>query len=226
MNAILLFTLLAGPIGDISVVTPREARCYLADRVQTGSLIFSRGDCLAVKVYSCSRLTHVVSVVVHDSGIYCYDSTGGAGVRKQSLADYLESQKDAELHPFHPHKPLTKKQAAQFEAHLESQLGRPYAVTHHLTGQRANGLHCSEYATDALIGCGLLTANEPSRVSPASLAEGILKGDLYEEADSLQLAPEPAPLPESDWWCVRLWYSTAQCTVDCCRKMRAWFCCK
>src|SRR5207253_4033401 len=105
-------------------------------------------------------------------------------------------------------------------------LGRPYAIAHHLTGERAAGLHCSEYATDALIACGTLRAKEPSRVSPASLVEGILKGDLYEQADSLQLASEPASPAASDWWCVRLWFDTQQCTSLCYRKLRAWFCCK
>jgi hypothetical protein len=226
MNALLLFTLMTAPIGDVTVVTPREAHLQLAQRVQTGSLLVSRGDCLAVKVYSASRFTHVATVVVHDSHVYCYDSTGGTGVRKQTLAEYLVSQNEASLHPFHPSKPLTKKQAARLEEHLESQLGRPYAITHHLTGGRAEGLHCSEYATDSLIACGLLTAKEPSRVSPASLVEGVLKASLYEEADTLQLAPEPPPRPETESWCCWLWLETQQCSFLCYRKLRAWFCCK
>ena len=107
MNAILFVTLLTAPLGDVTVVTPREAHLQIAQQVQTGSLIVSRGDCLAVKVYSASRYTHVATVVVQDTGIYCYDSTGGAGVRKQTLAEYVASQNEASLHPFHPCRPLS-----------------------------------------------------------------------------------------------------------------------
>jgi hypothetical protein len=226
MNAILFVALLAAAIGDVSVVTPGQAHAQLAEQVQTGSLIVSRGDCLAVKVYSASRFTHVATVVVHDGCVFCYDATGGAGVRKQTLAEYLDGQHEASLHPFHPSKPLTEKQVAKLESHLESQLGRPYAIKHHLTGGRAEGLHCSEYATDALIAAGLLRANDPARVSPASLVEGVLKANLYEESDTLQLAPELPPRPESESWCYQLWFDTRQCTYRCYCKLWAWFCCK
>jgi hypothetical protein len=226
MNTLFFVTLLAAPIGDVTVVTPREAHTQLAQELQTGSLIVSRGDCLAVKVYSASRFTHVATVVVHDGCVNCYDSTGGAGVRKQTLAEYLDSQKEASLHPFHPRQPLTEKQVARLEEHLEGQLGRPYAIKHHLTGGRAKGLHCSEYATDGLIAAGLLRAKDPARVSPASLVEGVLNANLYEEADTLQLAPEPVPRSETASWCLQLWLDTQRCTSLCYNKLWAWFCCK
>jgi hypothetical protein len=226
MNAILLLTLITAPIGDVTVVTPAEAQAQLAKQVQTGSLIVSRGDCLAVKAFSASRFTHVATVVIDDGNIYCYDSAAGDGVRKQTLAMYLDSQREASLHPFHPSQPLTKEQVERLESHLDSQLGRPYAIKHHVTGGRAKGIHCAEYATEGLIACGLLSAKEPSRVSPASLVDGLLKAELYKEADTLQLAPEPPPQPAATHWCCQLWLDTKQCTSQCYRQMRAWFCCK
>ena len=127
---------------------------------------------------------------------------------------------------FHLSQPLSPEKSRKFEEHLESQLGRPYAITHHLTGNRAEGLHCSEYATDALIACGLMRAKQPSRVSPATLVVGILKDDLYSQATTLQLVPDPPPRPASDSWCTQIWFDTKQCTRACYLQLRAWFCCK
>jgi len=216
----------AAAVGDVETTNPREAHVRLAQEVKTGSLIVSRGDCLAVKMYSASAYTHVASVVVHDAGIYIYDATGGAGVRKQLLCDYLAGQDDNALYPFHLCQPLTAEQARKFGEHLENQIGRPYAIAHHVTGNRAEGLHCSEYATDALIAAGLMRARQPSRVSPATLVEGILKDKLYVQAATLQLVPDPPPRPNSDSWCTQIWFDTKQCTRNCYLQLRAWFCCK
>jgi hypothetical protein len=227
LNSVLLTFLVAtAPWGDVETANPREARVRLAQELKTGSLIVSRGDCLAVKMYSASAYTHVASVVVHKTEIYVYDATGGAGVRKQLLCDYLAGQDDNSLHPFHLCCPLSPEQAQKFEEHLECQLGRPYAIAHHLTGNRAEGLHCSEYATDALIAAGLMRARQPSRVSPATLVEGILKDDLYAQATTLQLVPDPPQRPDSDSWCTQIWFDTKQCTRACYLQLRAWFCCK
>jgi hypothetical protein len=227
MSWLLIAALLVGaPESAVAEYTPQQALAQMADGVQTGSLIVSRGDCLAVKIYSASSYTHVAAVVVHDGETVVYDATGGAGVRKQSLRDYFTSQADHTLHFFHPNQPLSEKRAESFERHLECQLGRPYAIHHHLTGERSAGLHCSEYVTDALIAAGMLRAKQPPRVSPASLVEGILKTDLYRAGETLQLVPETPERPASQGWCARLWFDTKQCTCSCCNKMRGWFFCK
>jgi hypothetical protein len=223
MNLILIAVLLTG---SPETATPRQAHTALSPHLQTGTLIVSQGDCLAIKIYSASAYTHVAAVVVDNEVTKVYESTGGAGVRRQLLADYLVSQNDHTLHVFHPRKPFTAAQADCFEKHLEAQLGRPYAIRHHLTGERCQGLHCSEYVTDALISADLLRAKEPPRVSPATLVEGILKADLYEQAETLELVPEPPPRPESAGWCAILWFDTKQCTRACYYKLRGWFCCK
>jgi hypothetical protein len=130
------------------------------------------------------------------------------------------------LHFFHPRQPLSEKSARRFTEHLECQLGRPYSIHHHLTGERAAGLHCSEYVTDALIAAEKVRARRPARVSPASLVEGILQADLYRQADSLQILPESPTPPASQGWCARLWWDTKLCTSACCSKLRGWFFCK
>jgi hypothetical protein len=223
MNFILVAVLLTG---SPEMASPRAAHAAVAGQVQTGTLIVSKGDCLAIKIYSASSFTHVAAVVVEDGATSIYESTGGAGVRKQRLADYLISQNDHTLYFFHPRKPFTEAQADRFKEHLEAQVGRPYAIRHHLTGERCAGLHCSEYVTDALISADLLRAKEPPRVSPATLVEGILKGELYEQAQTLRLVPEPPERPESAGWCALLWFDTKQCTSACYYKLRGWFCCK
>ena len=227
MKFIILAALLTGsPAPAASNVTPQQALTAIADEAQTGSLIVSKGDCLAVKIFSGSSYTHIAAVVEHDGEMLVYDSTGGAGVRKQSLGDYLTVQNDQTLHFFHPRNPLSPSRARRFQEHLESQLGRPYAIHHHLTGNRTAGLHCSEYVTDALIAADLLRAKQPPRVSPASLVVGILKAELYEPGAVVHLIRAPLEPPACANWCSRLWFDTKVCTRTCFSKLRGWFFCK
>src|SRR5262245_49149010 len=107
---ILTAVLAAGPAPVVAEVSAAEALARLSDELQTGSLLVSRGDCLAVKIYSASALTHVAAVVVKDKKMLVYDATGGAGVRKQLLSDYIQGLRDARVHPFHPIEPLSEKQ--------------------------------------------------------------------------------------------------------------------
>jgi hypothetical protein len=227
MSWILVAAILAGPPQPaVERLTAQEAVSEVAADFQTGSLIVSQGDCLAIKIYSASAYTHVAAVVVHDDEVIVYDATGGAGVRKQSLREYFVSQRDHTLYFFHPREPLSEKQRMCFEQHLEGELGRAYTIHHHLTGQRASGLHCSEYVADALIAARMLRAQHPPRVSPATLVEGILQADLYRQGATVELVLESAQRPESMGWCARLWFDTKQCTRACCGKLRGWFFCK
>src|SRR5262249_48891255 len=146
---------------------------------QTGTLIFSQGDCLAVKVFSNSRFTHCGTVVIEDGQPMVYDSMNGAGVRKTKLIDYLRLQTPSDLQVIHPSTNFTPEQSQAYANHLQSQLGRQYGVKHHVTGRRAKGVHCAEYCTDALIAAGKVAADEPPRVSPGSLYEGLTEHHLY-----------------------------------------------
>src|ERR1700687_3648517 len=76
MNLILVAVLLTG---SPETAPPRQAHAVLAPQVQTGTLIVSKGDCLAIKIYSASGYTHVAAVVVDEEAISVYESTGGAG---------------------------------------------------------------------------------------------------------------------------------------------------
>jgi hypothetical protein len=198
----------------------------LAGDVQTGTLIFSEGDCLAVRVYSGSPYTHVAAIIVDDGEPIVYDSMNGAGVRRQTLAAYLEAQQPDVIHVLRPRREFSDEQTQLFKAHLVSQLGRPYAVKHHLTGNRAEGVHCAEYVTDALQACRLIQAKQPPRVSPASLAEGILRANLYLPPQSIKLTAADVEPPRGDTWWKQLWFDTKQCTLACCSKLRGWILCK
>lgn len=227
MTWIVLAISLAGSPGVSATEMDTRAACdSLSRELQPGSLLFGRGDCLAVKVYSASSYTHVGVVVVEAGRITVYDATGGAGVRKQSLNDYLNGQGDAVLYACTPKKQFSKAQCLELRRSLEGQLGREYGIAHHVTGQRAAGLHCAEYATDALIAADVLTAKQPARVSPASLREGVLRGDIYATGSTIQLQPLASSTPRPDGWCAGLWFDTKQCTYHCYVKMQGWFCCK
>src|SRR4029453_17852457 len=108
MSWILVAALLVGaPRPTALHLSPPEALAEIADEMQTGSLIVSKGDCLAIKIYSASAYTHVAAVVVHDGQSFVYDATGGAGVRRHSLGDYLTARTDNTLYLFHPCRPFS-----------------------------------------------------------------------------------------------------------------------
>jgi len=214
-------TSLAGEAGSVAVTANR-----IAPQLQTGTLLFSEGDCLAIRVYTASKYTHVAVVCIEGGKPYVYDSMNGVGVRRLSLARYLAAESPNEVQIFQPRRTLTAEQGSQLEAALRSQLGRPYAVKHHLTGERAEGLHCSEYATDALMSIGLITAERPPRVSPASLAIGVTRTNIYTTGQTLDLEPPAPPREPARNRCHRLWLDTKQCTISCCDKLTGWFLCR
>lgn len=202
------------------------AAADLAPDLQTGSLLFSQGDCLAIRVYTASAYTHVALVVIDEGRPVVYDSTNGAGVRRLTLEEYLRAESSNCVRVFHPLRPLTAGQGSELAAYLQSQVGRPYAIHHHLTGQRTEGLHCAEYATDALMSIGIIRANRPSKVSPASLVTGITRAHLYEASETIDLQPpDPTSEPAKNR-CHQLWLDTKQCTSACCAKLSGWFLCR
>ena len=56
----------------------------------------------------------VASIAFLVGGGLVYDATGGAGVRKQLLVDYLEGLRGAKVHPFHPVPAFSKRQQQAF----------------------------------------------------------------------------------------------------------------
>ena len=170
-----------------SPAPPESVLGELSQGLQTGSLIFSSGDCLAVKVFTQSSYTHVGGVVVKDGEAVVYDSMNGKGVRKTAFVEYLRQQTPSKIHIVHPQTSFSTENASAFEQHLESQLGRKYAVKHHLTGQRVAGIHCSEYMIDALMAAEMMSAKQPSKVSPGSLLEGVLTANIYMRGNFVEL---------------------------------------
>lgn len=212
---------------DPNALPPSEAVVAdLKQGLQTGSLIFSRGDCLAVKVFSQSSYTHVGGVVVTDGEAIVYDSMNGAGVRKTPFVEYLKQQTPSTVHFVHPKEPFSAEAAESFEQYLESQLGRKYAVKHHLTGRRCEGLHCSEYMTDALMSVEKISAVNPPRVSPGSLLEGAIASNVYVDGPRVELKVVDPPQTEAPSWYQRAWQSTTVCCSKSTTQMRRWILCR
>jgi Permuted papain-like amidase enzyme, YaeF/YiiX, C92 family len=211
-------------------VNPPEPPASLVAEVQqdlqTGSLIFSQGDCLAVKIFTQSSFTHVAGVVAIGGESMVYESTNGVGVRKIPLVEYLRRQSPTTFYIAHPKVPFSKEKAQAFQQHLESQIGRAYAVRHHLTGNRCEGLHCSEYMTDALMAAELVSAKEPPRVSPGSLLEGIITSKIYREGNRIEInLPEPSQPVEQSWY-QRAWDCTSSCCSKSVKQLRRWILCR
>lgn len=223
---LITLALLADPAATAAPL-PAATVQQIATSVQTGSILASQGDCLAVRVYSQSSITHVAAVVMQDGQPMVYDTTPGPGVRRLTLQDYLLSQRPAEVQVLHPARPFTATQAAAFEQHLHSQLGRPYDVKHFATGRRCDGLHCSEYLTDAFIASQHLTAANPVRVSPGNLVSCLTEHNIYQTGSTHELPAPPAiPVPASNTWYGRAWQQTKECSYDCWVQTKRWVCCK
>lgn len=231
MHALLLSTLLVtagGPAVEIPGYTaPQEAAEAVRAELETGSLLFSNGDCLPIKMFSAGPYTHVGAVVVREDGPWVYDAQNNTGVRKLTLEQYFSAQNPDEVHVYHPVRPFSAEEAGAFECYLESRLGVPYAVGHHLTGNRSDdGIHCAEYMTDALMAVNRIHAESPPRVSPTSLARGIRQDDVYSAGSRFQLLPEVRPAPVPDTWCARMWSETKSCMARSCSQLSAWFLCR
>ena len=195
--------------------SPAAAAAIVSPTLETGSLLFSDGKCLAVKIFSRSRYTHVATVVREPSGLFVYDSQNDIGVRRLPLAKYLALTEGDEIEIVNPARSFDTARADHYQDYLESQLGRPYDIMHHLTGSRSEGVHCAEYLTDALMAVNLVTAENPSRVSPASLRSGLLSNDLYDRSAILLIdAPEPERA-EGQNWCHEFWLETKDCCRTC-----------
>lgn len=214
------------PTASVSYTTAAPAANYLSERVQTGTLLLSRGDCLAVKVFARSRYTHVAAVVVTKGKAYVYESANGAGVRKKSLSKYLEDESPDTIYVLNPAAPFSKKRAETLKQHLEKEIGRPYGIKHHFTGKPAKGVHCSEYITHALQACKMIHAKRPSRVSPGSLAQGVLGSSLYETGVAVQIQPTEEEAAVGRNRCEQFWFDTKFCTVKFCRKCKSWLTCR
>lgn len=213
------------PAGTADYTSPTSAASHLESRVQTGTLLVSKGDCLAVKVFTCSRYTHIAVVVKQDGTTWVYESANGRGVVRQSLAEYLDNELPNTVYTLNPRKPFSRRRTRVFKKYLDSQLGREYGVKHYAVGKRADGVHCAEYLTDALMAVGMIHAKRPSRVSPASLAKGTLQTGLYTAgvAVDLQEANEKSVGRNR---CQQMWIDTKYCTANFCVKMRRWFACR
>lgn len=229
MHVLLATVILAGspaePVVDLCP-THQVMAAQLADEVQTGTLLFSQGDCLAIKVFSKSEYTHVATVVVEDNRPIVYESTNGVGVRKLPLDEYIAVSAPDELHVYQPTFDFNQKIQAPFVSHLQQELGRPYSVKHHLTGQRCEGVHCAEYVTDALMAADIMRAEQPPKVSPGSLRNGIEQAKRYRETHVLNLEPPEPEREEGDGWCERLWLDTKYCTQDCYVSFKRKFLCR
>lgn len=213
-------------VSPSSPVSASQAAIDWSRTLQTGALLFSQGDCLAIRVYTASPYTHVAIVCREEGEPVVYDSMNGVGVRRLALADYFASECPNQVHLFQPRRPLTAEQERMLSTYLQSQVGRPYAIAHHLTGDRVAGLHCAEYATDALMAISLMQAHHPARVSPASLATGITQSGVYDLIARVDLIANVPPAEQGSNRCHQLWLDTKRCTFACCEQLQGWILCR
>jgi hypothetical protein len=210
---------------NTAVGSLQEATKLLSPQVQTGTLLVSEGDCLAVQAYTQSPYTHVGAVVMRDGQPFVYDACKSTGVRCSTLANYLKTQINHEVHVLQPRKEFPEDGAVEFARRLDSQLGRPYCVRHHLTGESVDGVHCAEFVSDALATCRVIKVRNAANVSPASLVQGVTQSQIYSPLRTVRIRQVQAPEPRAATWYGRVWQDTKSCTANCYRQTRAWFVC-
>ncbi|MEZ5942294.1 MAG: YiiX/YebB-like N1pC/P60 family cysteine hydrolase [Planctomycetaceae bacterium] len=221
-TSLIVIALSASPLTEL----PQDAEIPATSDLPSGTLLFSQGDCLAVKVFSGSSFTHVAMVCRTGEEVMVYDANPGTGVRCQRLEAYLNCIAPDEVHVMVPQREMSNNELEKLTAFLDSKIGTPYAVLHHSTGQRAEGVHCSEYLTDALCEIDWLEAKSPPRVSPGSLLVGVASPNIYRSAGLIQIEEElPAPPPDAGR-CGRMWFETKQCCQQCCKKLSRVFLCR
>ena len=198
----------------------------LGEHAQPGTLLFSKGDCLAVRVFTGSPYTHVAMICPEEGDLVVYDANPGDGVRRQSLDEYLKSIAPGELQLLQPRRPLTGDEQTRLQSYLTSKLRTPYSVMHHTTGHRADGVHCAEYLTDALMELQWIEAESPPRVSPGSLLQGLTAGKVYVSGASYQMEEPDVSTPVGRNSCEQLWLDTKSCCRKCCRQLSRWFLCR
>jgi hypothetical protein len=227
MTGLLIALILAGsPSPDVQSIPAAQFVSNIESQVEAGTLLVSAGDCLAIKTFTGSPHTHVAMVVQRDGRSFVYDSTSGRGVRCQTLANYLGWLGTHEVLILNPETPLSEARVAALTRHLDGELGRPYAVLHHLTGERCEGVHCAEYLTDAFVAADLLKVRSAPKVSPASLVEGVTRCSLYTEAGRFQkIEPVVAPANTGSW-CRDCWAETKSCTAWCWSKAKGLVLCQ
>ncbi len=67
----------------------------LTSRVQTGTLLFSKGDCLAVRIYTQSAYTHVAMIVMRNGeplGLRQYEWSRGPLPDTEKLSEYATTR--------------------------------------------------------------------------------------------------------------------------------------
>lgn len=227
MSWLLVPLLLVGSADDTLLVLPPDRLvAQIEAESVTGTLLVSEGDCLAVKTFTGSPYTHVGTIVHRDGRCFVYDSTAGHGVRCQTLSNYVKWLDQHEVRLLHPSKPFSSGTEQAFVRHLESELGRPYAVLHHLTGERCDGVHCAEYVTEALVAANRMTVAKAPRVSPASLVAGVTQSGVYQEGGRFQRELPIAVRPEPTSWCAGCWRDTKDCMKWCWKKTRGAILCQ
>jgi hypothetical protein len=191
-----------------------------------GALLFSRGDCLAVKVFTGSPYTHVAIVCRAGAALCVYDACPGVGVRQQPLAEYLQTIAPDRVQVVVPCRPLSETEERRLQGYLDESVGTPYSVLHHATGKRARGVHCAELTTDALMAIEWLQAESPPRVSPGSLLTGLVEGGVYERGPEMVLEKVVPPAQQATSRCGQLWLETCDCCRSCCQKLSRIFLCR
>ncbi len=225
MHAFLLTAALAAGPETTTADVSRAAEA-VARHATSGTLLFSRGDCLAVKTFTGSPFTHVAAVVEEDGRFVVYDSANGSGVRRQTLREYVATARPDRMCVVNPARRFSPRCRETFRRQLSEEVGRPYSVSHHVTGRPAEGLHCSEYVTTALVECELLTARNAAKVSPGSLYDGIVDGRVYEEVCRVNVDPSVTDRLVGDNWCHQFWIDTKACCRGWSRGLSRRFLCR
>lgn len=175
-----------------------------------GSLVLLENCNYWVERYTNAPIGHVAVAINENQQTWIYEATPGK-VRRLSWNDYRtelgqlnadrEQREKAAIVTWvlEPKTTLTKQQAAELKAYLDSQLDRRYSVRGIVRGKPSDGVHCAELAAQALNTVGLTTIADCHRQSPAAVRDVAL---AFSEAPYRAAVDLPAA---EESWCDRSW---------------------
>ena len=142
-----------------------------AQKFPDGTVLFVENSSFIVESVTDFNTTHVA--VIFDDKVY---NAEPPFVKTYKVGDYLkiiakENDGKAKCKTVfcYPKNPYTKKQIKAMKNYLEGEVGRRYSLTGYVKGIEAEGIHCSQLTTEALMAAGKVKSQRPWRISPGTL---------------------------------------------------------
>ena len=138
-----------------------------------GTIFILKDSNAVVESMTDSRITHVAILFDEGTKSYVYEATP-AKVRRVLVSDYLQEisrlntrrGKPIQVLAIKPTRSYTGLQLGKMRTFVKQELGRKYSVKSYVRDRPAEGVHCSEFASNVLNASKCYTFRQPHRTTP------------------------------------------------------------